>query len=224
MAVVSRLPKWVEYGAFILALVCRLRQRRWPAWLSAPIDFTPLSGITTLIGDKPYTAPACYTSPLTSHSLLSRLYSCSNFPLLFAQRRLENGPQLQRSSCCRRRSAVNRDWLAKLRLFARALLWLLRRVAYKTPWSPPTAGAVIRTTHVTGIFTDIGLMMRRKATRRTFRQPQSVTVLHLIVAGFIAGGTFGGRHVSTTSPLMPVCASSHLWSAGIVVPVVSAGA
>ena len=99
MAVVSRLPKWVEYGAFILALVAGFVNAVGLLGFQHQ-SISHLSGYYPPSSAQALPAPACYTAPLTSHSLLSRLYSVQQFPASFcAQRRLENGPQLQRSSC-----------------------------------------------------------------------------------------------------------------------------
>ncbi|NNG44171.1 DUF1275 domain-containing protein [Pseudoalteromonas sp. NEC-BIFX-2020_002] len=52
------------------------------------------------------------------------------------------------------------------------------------------SGAVIRTTHVTGIFTDLGLMLGAKLRGESFDSRKARLFL-LIISGFIFGGTLG---------------------------------
>ena len=52
------------------------------------------------------------------------------------------------------------------------------------------SGAVIRTTHVTGIFTDLGLMLGSRLRGEAFDKRKAVLFL-LIIMGFILGGVFG---------------------------------
>jgi uncharacterized membrane protein YoaK (UPF0700 family) len=52
------------------------------------------------------------------------------------------------------------------------------------------SGAVIRTTHVTGIFTDFGIMLGAKLRGEEFDKRKGLLFL-LIIIGFISGGTFG---------------------------------
>ncbi|TNF36491.1 MAG: DUF1275 domain-containing protein, partial [Gammaproteobacteria bacterium] len=52
------------------------------------------------------------------------------------------------------------------------------------------SGAIIRTTHVTGIFTDLGIMLGRLLRGESLDR-RKATLFLLIITGFIAGGTFG---------------------------------
>ena len=52
------------------------------------------------------------------------------------------------------------------------------------------SGAVIRTTHVTGIFTDLGIMLGAKLRGEAFDNRKAFLFL-LIIVGFIVGGTLG---------------------------------
>ena len=52
------------------------------------------------------------------------------------------------------------------------------------------SGAIVRTTHVTGIFTDLGLMLGSRL-RGTPLDRRKALLLVLIIAGFILGGTLG---------------------------------
>lgn len=52
------------------------------------------------------------------------------------------------------------------------------------------SGAVVRTTHVTGVFTDLGLMLGSMLRGRGFDRRRALLFL-LIITGFIAGGVAG---------------------------------
>lgn len=52
------------------------------------------------------------------------------------------------------------------------------------------SGAVIRTTHLTGIFTDLGIMLGSVLRGETFDRRKGVLFV-LIITGFIVGGMFG---------------------------------
>tara|TARA_B110000091_G_C13589056_1_gene379829 strand:- start:34 stop:672 length:639 start_codon:yes stop_codon:yes gene_type:complete len=52
------------------------------------------------------------------------------------------------------------------------------------------SGAIIRTTHVTGIFTDLGIMLGAKLRGEVFDKRKAL-LLVLIITGFIMGGTSG---------------------------------
>ena len=52
------------------------------------------------------------------------------------------------------------------------------------------SGAVIRTTHVTGIFTDLGIMLGAKLRGEKFDGRKALLFV-LIISGFIMGGTLG---------------------------------
>ncbi|MDP3294841.1 MAG: YoaK family protein [Nevskia sp.] len=52
------------------------------------------------------------------------------------------------------------------------------------------SGALVRTTHVTGLFTDLGLMLGRWL-RGIPTEPRFATLYLLIIGGFICGGTLG---------------------------------
>ncbi len=52
------------------------------------------------------------------------------------------------------------------------------------------SGAIVRTTHLTGIFTDLGIMIGAKFRGKVFDKRKAVLFL-LIICGFIIGGAFG---------------------------------
>uniref|UniRef100_UPI002E245368 YoaK family protein n=1 Tax=Marinobacter sp. OP 3.4 TaxID=3076501 RepID=UPI002E245368 len=52
------------------------------------------------------------------------------------------------------------------------------------------SGAVVRTTHLTGIFTDLGIMLGAFLRGEGFDRRKALLFL-IIISGFIAGGTLG---------------------------------
>ncbi|MFQ3221440.1 MAG: uncharacterized membrane protein YoaK (UPF0700 family), partial [Paraglaciecola sp.] len=52
------------------------------------------------------------------------------------------------------------------------------------------SGAVVRTTHLTGIFTDVGIMFGSVLRGKSFDKRKAILFM-LIISGFILGGTFG---------------------------------
>ncbi|QEL19263.1 YoaK family protein [Limnoglobus roseus] len=52
------------------------------------------------------------------------------------------------------------------------------------------SGAVVRTTHVTGLFTDLGAMVGHRLRGRPFDRRRAVLYL-LLIAGFVLGGSVG---------------------------------
>ena len=57
------------------------------------------------------------------------------------------------------------------------------------------SGAIVRTTHVTGIFTDLGIMLGGKLRGEPFDKRKALLFL-LIIVGFVLGGTLGAYFFS----------------------------
>jgi uncharacterized membrane protein YoaK (UPF0700 family) len=67
------------------------------------------------------------------------------------------------------------------------------------------SGAVIRTTHVTGIVTDLGLALGHFLRRETVA-PRQITIHLVLIVGFLFGGVMGGlgyRHWGANALLFP---------------------
>ncbi|MCH8500784.1 MAG: DUF1275 domain-containing protein [Aliidiomarina sp.] len=184
---VSRLPKWVEYGAFILALVAGFVNAVGLLGFQHQ-SISHLSGITTLIG----TGLATNSLWLTAHlagivaafvigAAISGFFLRSgalkmgrNYSGLLA---VEGTLLLAAIAFLNQDSSIGH-------YFASAACGLQN--AMVTTYS----GAVIRTTHVTGIFTDIGIMIGAKLRGEPFDSRKAL-LFALIVTGFIVGGSFG---------------------------------
>ncbi|HEY0967055.1 MAG TPA: YoaK family protein [Opitutaceae bacterium] len=71
------------------------------------------------------------------------------------------------------------------------------------------SGAVVRTTHITGIITDLGIAVGH-AVRREPVDRHRVTLFALLVAGFLVGGVLGGwgfLHFGSDTLLFPATAT-----------------
>ncbi len=181
-----KLPRWVEYGAFSLALL---------AGFVNAIGFlgfrheavSHLSGSATQLG-----VSLIELDGSTIHLLLVLLSfvigaSISGF--------LIEGTALK----------MGRHYSSALTLEAILLLMAMIALNRGSPLGHHLAsaacglqnalvttysGATIRTTHVTGIVTDLGLMIGARLRGRSFDRRKALLFL-LIVSGFISGGLFG---------------------------------
>lgn len=70
-------------------------------------------------------------------------------------------------------------------------------------------GAVLRTTHMTGVLTDLGLLLGQ-ALRRHEIDVQRLRIYLALLGGFVLGGTFGATsyaHFGANALLLPACAT-----------------
>lgn len=183
---ISRLPRWVEYGAFSLALLAGFVnaigflgfQHQAVSHVSGPatqlgVSLFQLDGDTLhlLVILLSFMAGAALSGVLIEGTALrlGRQYSSALILeggfLLVAMMALDQG-------------SVSGHY------FASAACGLQN--ALVTTYS----GAVVRTTHLTGIFTDLGLMIGARLRGRQFDRRKALLFL-LIVAGFVSGGFVG---------------------------------
>lgn len=81
-----------------------------------------------------------------------------------------------------------------------ALLWAAAALGMQNAMASNYNGTIIRTTHLSGVLTDLGLALGYRA-RGLYVDPRRITLHVLIVAGFLIGGAVGvlvhaflGRH------------------------------
>lgn len=189
---ITKLPRWVEYGAFILALI---------AGLVNAIGFlgfkhqsvSHLSGTTTLLG----TGLADFAWADVLHLIL--------IILCFVLGASVSGFTLRDGAL-----KLGRNYSGLL-LFEAALLiasvfFLVNDSLYghflasaacglQNAFASTYSGAIVRTTHVTGIFTDLGIMLGGKLRGEPFDKRKALLFL-LIVIGFVLGGTLGAYFFS----------------------------
>lgn len=184
---ISTLPKWIEYGAFILAFV---------AGCINAIGFlgfehqavSHVSGTATLLGTRIF--ESSFESIIHLVGILAAFFfgaSISGF--LLHGRSLKLGRHYDTALV-----------LEALLIFIAFVL--LSEGSYyghiaasaacgiQNALATTYSGAIIRTTHLTGIFTDLGIMLGSVLRGEGFDKRKVILFL-LIIAGFIAGGTLG---------------------------------
>ncbi|BED88240.1 MULTISPECIES: YoaK family protein [unclassified Pseudoalteromonas] len=182
----TKLPKWVEYGAFTLAFIAGVVNAVGLLGFEHQA-ISHLSGSVTLLGIKlmsSTSAALLLISIIVSFMLGSAL---SGFLLTGGSLKLGRhydtllfieGLLLLLSAYLLDQSYVYGITLAS------AACGLQNALA--TNYS----GAVVRTTHLTGIFTDLGLMIGKALKGETFDTRKGVMFL-LIIIGFLLGGITG---------------------------------
>lgn len=184
---ISTLPKWVEYGAFSLALgagsinaVALLGMEHQAV--------SHLSGTATLLGsaflDSSYTA----------------LFHLIGILLSFVVGSVFSGFVLTGSSL-----KLGRFYdlllIIEAALLLVAMYFLLNNHAMghyfasaacglQNALATTYSGAVLRTTHLTGIFTDLGIMIGGALRGKSFDK-RKASLFIIIVVGFVLGGTLG---------------------------------
>lgn len=184
---VSKLPRWVESGAFVLALVAGMINSIGLLGFKHQ-SVSHLSGIATRLGAGVIT------------SSLSEFFHLVAILISFLIGAAISGYFLRSGAL-----KLGRNYSALLSLEA---VFLIGSIYFLTQNSlfghyfaslacglqnalvTTYSGAVIRTTHVTGIFTDLGIMLGAKLRGEKFDQRKALLFL-LIIAGFIFGGTLG---------------------------------
>lgn len=198
----SKLPRWIEYGAFILALIAGCTNAVGLLGLTHQ-SISHLSGTATLFGAGFVISEM--TEILYLFMVLMSFFLGAVFSgFLLHQRTLKLGPPYDIAL-----------YVEAILLFAS--IYLLMRGHFFGTFLASTAcgiqnalattysGAIIRTTHVTGIFTDLGIMFGSALKNKKFDQRKAVLFL-LIVLGFIAGGALGAflfLHYSFLALVLP---------------------
>ena len=184
---ISTLPKWVEVGAFILALVAGFVNA--VGLLSFEHQsVSHLSGTATLLGTGFLTLPFQHTLHLLG-ILLSFLFGSSIAGFLLHGSTLKLGKHYDTALFLE--SALLLVTLLLLtkgsfygHFFASMACGLQNALA--TTYS----GAIIRTTHLTGIFTDLGIMLGELVKGNELDKRKAKLFLTIII-GFILGDTLG---------------------------------
>lgn len=184
---ISKLPRWIEYGSFVLALIAGFVNAVGLLGFNHQ-SISHLSGTATLIGTS--IVNALFTDVLhLSMVLLSFIIGAAISGFFLRSGALKLG----------------RNYSRLLMLEAFFLLiaigFLSKDSFYGHYFASAACGlqnalvttfssAVIRTTHVTGIFTDLGLMIGAKLRGEVFDKRKALLFI-LIINGFIFGGIFG---------------------------------
>lgn len=184
---ISQLPKWVEVGALILALVAGFVNA--VGLLSFEHQsVSHLSGTATLLGTSFLSASFQSVIHLLG-ILLSFLFGSIIAGFLLHGSTLKLGRHYDTALFLESALLMVTLWLLSRgsfygHFFASAACGLQNALA--TTYS----GAVIRTTHVTGIFTDLGIMLGELIRGETLDK-RKAKLFSIIIFGFIFGGTLG---------------------------------
>jgi len=198
---ISRLPKWVEYGAFILAFI------------AGSVNAVGLLGfkhqaVSHVSGTATLMATHWSTSPLDAIHLLGVLVS-------FLIGAVISGIFLHGNSLKLGRHYDSLLLIEALLLLA-TIYFLNQGQLYghylasaacglQNALATTYSGAVIRTTHLTGIMTDLGIMLGQFLKGKGFDQRKAILFL-LLITGFMLGGACGGllfEHVGFQALLLP---------------------
>jgi uncharacterized membrane protein YoaK (UPF0700 family) len=185
--VISKLPRWVEYGSFVLALVAGLVNSIGLLGFKHQ-SISHLSGTATLLGTG--VVNSTFTDVFHLFIILVSFLVGASISGYF----LRNGAL-----------KLGRNYSGLLSLEAVFLIvsiyFLTKDSLYghylasaacglQNALATTFSGAVIRTTHVTGIFTDFGIMLGAKLRGEVFDKRKALLFI-LIIVGFISGGTLG---------------------------------
>ena len=184
---ISKLPKWVEIGAFILALVAGCVNA--VGLLSFEHQaVSHLSGTATLLGADLMQGNSLDALHLFG-VLLSFLVGSGIAGFLLHSSALKLGRHYDTALLIEAGLLLGALWLlfngsGYGHFLASAACGLQNALA--TTYS----GAIVRTTHVTGIFTDLGIMFGRVLRGETLDK-RKAKLFGLIILGFILGGLAG---------------------------------
>ncbi len=185
---ISKLPKWVEYGAFLLALLAGMVNAIGLLGFQHQA-VSHLSGTLTMIGTS-----IGLDQPQLTHLLLivlSFVIGAILSGVFIESAALKLGRRYGVALCVEGFLLMASMQLLQSDIilgqyFASAACGLQN--AMITTFS----GAVVRTTHMTGILTDLGLMIGAKLRGQSFDY-RKAKLFVFILAGFITGGIIGAK-------------------------------
>lgn len=184
---ISKLPNWIEYGAYILAFVAGCINAIGLLGFEQQA-LSHVTGTATLLGTTIFENSVHSIAQLIG-ILVAFFIGASISGFLLPGRALKLGRHYD--------TALVFESLLILVSFI-----LLSRDSYYGYFAASAAcglqnalattysGAIVRTTHLTGIFTDLGIMVGAVLRGEPFDRRKAALFL-LIVAGFVSGGIFG---------------------------------
>lgn len=184
---ISELPKWIEYGAFVLAFVAGCINAIGLLGFDHQA-ISHVSGTATLLG-----------TTIFKNSLQGNFHILGILAAFFVGASI-SGLLLPGSALKLGRHYDTVLVVEALLIFV--AFFLLSKNSYYGHFAASAAcgmqnamattysGAIVRTTHLTGIFTDLGIMIGSVLRGEAFDERKAILFL-LIIAGFISGGIFG---------------------------------
>ncbi|KPV93952.1 hypothetical protein AN214_03984 [Pseudoalteromonas sp. P1-9] len=184
---ISKLPKWVEFGALILSLIAGFVNAVGVLGFDHQ-SISHLSGTATLLGTEMFSGSLQKAFQLLG-ILLSFLLGASIAGFLLHGSTLKLGRHYDTALFIEFILLLISSWFLTSGsqngyYFASAACGLQNALA--TTYS----GAIIRTTHVTGIFTDLGIMLGA-IFRGDRLDKRKAKLFGFIILGFIFGGVLG---------------------------------
>lgn len=184
---ISKLPRWVEYGSFLLALVAGLVNSVGLLGFKHQ-SISHISGTAALLGAG------------IANSPVSEVFHLLVVLLSFVVGSAISGYFLRSGALKLGSNYSGLLYLEALLLLA-TIYFLDNNSLYghylasaacglQNALATTYSGAVVRTTHVTGIFTDLGMMLGAKLRGEEFDQRKALLFM-LILGGFIFGATLG---------------------------------
>ncbi len=181
---ISRLPKWVEFGAFVLALIAGYVNAVGLLGFEHQ-SISHLSGTSTLLGTQLF------------HYSFEKSFHLVGILMSFLVGASIAGFLLHGSSLKLGRHYDTALLFESVLLLVSALL-LIRGSYYghffasaacglQNALATTYSGAIVRTTHVTGIFTDLGIMLGAIFRGKALDKRKAKLFL-FIIFGFISGG------------------------------------
>ncbi len=185
--VISKLPRWVEYGAFLLAFVAGCVNAVGLMGFEHQA-ISHLSGTATLLGTE------------VIQSSIGNVVHLATILLSFFLGAALSGFLLHGSILKLGRHYDIALLIEAILLFCSIYLLSSSSLAghylasaacgMQNALATTYSGAVVRTTHVTGIFTDLGIMLGAKVRGEEIDK-RKVILFVLIILGFILGGVLG---------------------------------
>lgn len=206
---IYKLPKWVEIGGFVLSVIAgSVNAIALLGFMHQGVSH--LSGVSTLLGVE-----------LAGGNLTEMLH------LLLIIVSFVLGSAISGFIIGNESLKLGRRYSAALIIEALLLLLAMHYLKHsanlgqylaatacglQNAMTSTFSGAVIRTTHVTGIFTDLGIMFGlflrgRKPDRRR------ITLYSILIAGFISGGVIGAlafTHLAFNAMWLPALSCSAI--------------
>ena len=184
---ITRLPKWIEYGAFLLAGVAGYINAIGLLGFEHQ-SVSHLSGNATQLGTQLYAGALSQVIEIAG-MLFAFFAGATLSGLLLYGATLQLGRHYDLALiieclllCLAAYLLSDSSYYGQLAASAACGL----QNAMVTTYS----GAVVRTTHLTGIFTDLGIMLGSALRGKGFDRRKAILFL-LIISGFILGGTVG---------------------------------
>lgn len=211
---ISTLPRWVEYGAFILAAVAGFVNATGLLGFEHQ-SVSHLSGTATLLG-----AELAKGSLLAEGSVSAEGSLFTGLHLIGVLFSFLVGSAISGYFINGRTLKIGRNYSAMLCLEAVLLFLacylLIQNSIYghylasaacglQNAFATTFSGAIVRTTHVTGIFTDLGIMLGAKLKGEAFDRRKAI-LFTLIIIGFVFGavaGAFTFKQVQFYALLFP---------------------